>query len=73
MARNKRLTCRKMIEHQLEAFSCVCQEHLRMGPSRVNLTGDTMHYKAQSIIVDYLLRHKEVPQAIFRKAFVERL
>jgi hypothetical protein len=73
MAHDKHLTSRKMIEHQLESFSLVWQEHLRMWFGRVNLSSGAMHYKAQSIIADYLLHHKAVSQAIFRKTFAEKL
>ena len=40
------------------------QEELRIGPGRVNLTGDAMYDETQSIIADYLLRYKGVPLAI---------
>jgi type I restriction enzyme R subunit len=40
------------------------QEQLRIGPGRVNITGDAMYDETQSIISDYLLRYKSVPLAI---------
>lgn len=64
MARNERLTCKELIEPQLTAHGWAWQEQLRIGPGRVNLTGETMYDETQSIIADYLLRFKGVPLAI---------
>ncbi|ENB7450583.1 TPA: DEAD/DEAH box helicase family protein [Pseudomonas aeruginosa] len=64
MARNERLTCKELIEPQLAALGWSWQEQLRIGPGRVNLTGDSMYDETQSIIADYLLRFKGVPLAI---------
>lgn len=64
MARNERLTCKELIEPRLAALGWSWQEQLRIGPGRVNLTGDAMYDEAQSIIADYLLRFKGVPLAI---------
>lgn len=64
MARNERLTCKELIEPSLAALGWSWQEQLRIGPGRVNLTGETMYDEAQSIIADYLLRYKGVPLAI---------
>lgn len=64
MARNERLTCKELIEPQLAALGWSWQEQLRIGPGRVNLTGDAMYDETQSIIADYLLRFKGVPLAI---------
>lgn len=64
MARNERLTCKELIEPRLAVLGWAWQEQLRIGPGRVNLTGDAMYDETQSIIADYLLRYKGVPLAI---------
>lgn len=64
MARNERLTCKELIEPRLSALGWTWQEQLRIGPGRVNLTGDAMYDETQSIIADYLLRYRGVPLAI---------
>lgn len=64
MARNERLTCKELIEPRLAVLGWAWQEQLRIGPGRVNLTGDSMYDETQSIIADYLLRYKGVPLAI---------
>lgn len=64
MARNERLTCKELIEPLLAGRGWSWQEQLRIGPGRVNLTGDAMYDESQSIIADYLLRYKGVPLAI---------
>jgi type I restriction enzyme R subunit len=64
MARNERLTCKELIEPHLAVLGWSWQEQLRIGPGRVNLTGDAMYDETQSIIADYLLRYKGVPLAI---------
>lgn len=64
MARNERLTCKELIEPRLAALGWAWQEQLRIGPGRVNLTGDDMYDESQSIIADYLLRYRGVPLAI---------
>ena len=64
MSRNERQTCKELIEPRLAALGWSWQEQLRIGPGRVNLTGDAMYDDAQSIIADYLLRYKGVPLAI---------
>jgi type I restriction enzyme R subunit len=64
MSRNERQTCKDLIEPSLAALGWSWQEQLRIGPGRVNLTGDAMYDETQSIIADYLLRFKGVPLAI---------
>jgi type I restriction enzyme, R subunit len=64
MARNEKLTCKELIEPKLTGLGWDLQEQLRIGPGRVNLTGDAMYDETQSIIADYLLRYKGVPLAI---------
>jgi len=63
MARNERLTCKEIIEPSLERAGWSWQEQLRIGPGRVNLTGETMYDETQAIIVDYVLRYRSVPLA----------
>ena len=64
MARNERSTCKDLIEPKLTILGWELQEQLRIGPGRVNITGDAMYDEAQSIIADYLLRYKGMPLAI---------
>jgi type I restriction enzyme R subunit len=64
MARNERLTCKELIEPALAAAGWNWQEQLRIGPGRVNLTGDSMYDEMQAIITDYLLRHRNLPLAV---------
>ena len=64
MARNERLTCKELIEPALSAAGWTWQEQLRIGPGKVNLTGDTMYDETQSIIADYLLRYRSLPLLI---------
>jgi type I restriction enzyme R subunit len=64
MARNERQTCKELIEPTLASLGWSWQEQLRIGPGRVNITGDAMYDETQSIIADYLLRYKSVPLAI---------
>jgi type I restriction enzyme R subunit len=64
MARNEKSTCKELIEPRLTGLGWDLQEQLRIGPGRVNLTGDAMYDETQSIIADYLLRYKGVPLAI---------
>lgn len=64
MARNERMTCKELIEPRLAELGWAWQEQLRIGPGRVNLTGDAMYDETQSIIADYLLRYRGVPLAI---------
>jgi len=40
MARNERLTCSELIEPALKLAGWAWDEQLRIGPGRVNLTGD---------------------------------
>lgn len=64
MSRNERQTGKDLIEPRLAALGWSWQEQLRIGPGRVNLTGDAMYDETQSIIADYLLRFRGVPLAI---------
>jgi type I restriction enzyme, R subunit len=64
MALNERQTCKELIEPRLASLGWSWQEQLRIGPGRVNITGDAMYDETQSIIADYLLRYKSVPLAI---------
>lgn len=64
MARNERLTCKDLIEPPLAELGWSWKEQMRIGPGRVNLSGDAMYDETQSIIADYQLRVKGVPLAI---------
>src|ERR1700730_4227180 len=73
MARKERLPCKELVEPRLAALGWSWREQLRIGPGRVNLTGDAMYDETQSIIADYLLRYKGVPLAVLEaKAESER-
>jgi type I restriction enzyme, R subunit len=65
--RNEHLTCKEVIEPTLKALGWEWEEQLRIGPGRVNLSGDSsesMYDASQSIIADYLLRFNGIPVAI---------
>jgi len=64
MARNERATCKELIEPALARVGWDWESFLRIGPGRVNLTGDTMYDETQAIVADYLLRYRGVPLAI---------
>ena len=64
MPRNERETCRELIEPALSTAGWEFVRQLRIGPGRVNLTGDNMYDPSQAIIADYLLRFRGVPLAI---------
>ena len=66
-ARNERTTCKELIEPALTRAGWDWEEQLRIGPGRVNLTGDStesMYDETQAIIADYLLRYRSIPLAI---------
>ena len=59
MERNERVTCKDLIEPALARVGWDWEVQLRIGPGRVNLTGDSpesMYDETQAIIADYLLR-----------------
>ena len=65
--RNERITCKDLIEPALTQGGWDWEKQLRIGPGRVNLTGDSpesMYDESQSIIADYLLRYRGIPLAI---------
>lgn len=67
MARNEHNTCKDLIEPALATIGWDWDKQLRIGPGRVNLTGDSaesMYDETQEIIADYLLRYHGVPLAI---------
>ena len=67
MERNERATCKELIEPALARAGWDWEEQLRIGPGRVNLTGDSpesMYDETQAIIADYLLRPRGIPLAI---------
>lgn len=64
MPRNERETCRELIEPALRQAGWDYDEQLRIGPGRVNLSGENMYDPSQAIVADYLLRYRGVPLAI---------
>jgi len=64
MARNERTTCKELIEPALSQVGWEWQEQLRIGPGRVNITGESMYDETQEIIADYLLFYRGMPLAI---------
>ena len=65
--RNEHTTCKELIEPALGHVGWDWEEQLRIGPGRVNLTGDSpdsMYDETQAIIADYLLRYRGIPLAI---------
>lgn len=67
MARNERTTCKELIEPALARAGWDWEEQLRIGPGRVNLTGDSpdsMYDETQAIIADYILRYRGIPLAL---------
>ena len=67
MPRNERATCKELIEPALAQLGWDWEEQLRIGPGRVNLTGDSpdsMYDETQQIVADYLLRYRGIPLAI---------
>lgn len=64
MSRNERTTCKELIEPALTNAGWTWDEQLRIGPGRVNLTGESMYDDSQAIVADYLLRHRGIPLAI---------
>ena len=64
MPRNERTTCREVIEPLLSGAGWDWDEQLRIGPGRVNITGDSMYDESQAIVADYLLRYRGIPLAI---------
>lgn len=64
MAQNERETCRELIEPALAQAGWDWEGQLRIGPGRVNITGETMYDETQAIIADYLLRYRGIPLAV---------
>ena len=67
MPLNEKETCKQLIEPKLEPLGWEFERELRIGPGRVNFSGDnadSMHDPTQAIIADYLLRYRGVPLAI---------
>lgn len=64
---NEKETCRQLVEPPLELLGWDLESQLRIGPGRVNFSGDnadSMYEPSQAIIADYLLRYRGVPLAI---------
>ncbi|MAX38584.1 DEAD/DEAH box helicase family protein [Gimesia sp.] len=67
MPLNEKETCKQLIEPKLELLGWDVEGQLRIGPGRVNFSGDSadsMYDPTQAIIADYLLRYRGVPLAI---------
>jgi type I restriction enzyme R subunit len=64
MPRNETQTCRELIEPVLESAGWQFVRELRIGPGRVNITGEAMYDESQAIIADYQLRHRGIPLVI---------
>ena len=64
MARNERTTCKELIEPALTQAGWEWKEQLRIGPGRVNITGESMYDETQEIIADYLLLYRGIPLTI---------
>ena len=64
MPLNENATCEQYIEPALEVAGWDIERQLRIGPGRVNITGDSMYDESQAIVADYLLRYRGVPLGI---------
>ena len=67
MPLNERETCKQLIEPKLTPLGWEFERELRIGPGRVNFSGDdadSMYDPTQAIVADYLLRYRGVPLAI---------
>lgn len=67
MPLNEKDTCKQLIEPKLEASGWEFEGQLRIGPGRVNFSGDSadsMYDPTQAIVADYLLRYRGVPLAV---------
>jgi type I restriction enzyme R subunit len=64
MPLNEAATCQQLIEPALTNAGWDFEPQLRIGPGRVNITGDSMYDESQAIVADYLLRYRGIPLAI---------
>ena len=64
MPRNENQTCQELIESALAAVGWQFERQLRIGPGRVNISGEAMYDASQAIIADYLLRYRGISLAI---------
>jgi type I restriction enzyme R subunit len=64
MPRNEIQTCKELIEPALDAVGWGFEAQLKIGPGRVNLTGDAMYDAMQALVADYLLRFYGIPLAV---------
>jgi type I restriction enzyme R subunit len=64
MSRNETQTCRELIEPALEGAGWQIVRELRIGPGRVNITGEAMYDESQAIIADYQLGYRGIPLVI---------
>ena len=64
MSRNEIQTCKELIEPALDAVGWGFEAQLKIGPGRVNLTGESMYDTMQALVADYLLRFQGIPLAV---------
>lgn len=64
MSRNEETTRRELIEPALHAKGWAFDRELKIGPGRVNLSGEHMYDASQEIRADYLLRLWSMPLAV---------
>lgn len=64
MSRNETATCKELVEPALNQVGWEWEAQLRIGPGRVNITGESMYDESQAIIADYILRYRGIPLAI---------
>ena len=61
---NERAICQELIEPALSAAGWGWRREVRIGPGRVNISGENMYDPSQEIVADYLLTHHGVPLAV---------
>src|SRR5206468_11166578 len=61
---NESETCRQLIEPALQAAGWAWDRHLRLGPGRVNISGGSMYDSNQELVLDHLLRFRQIPLAV---------
>ncbi len=62
--RNERLTCKEVIEPDLQKAGWQWDSQVTIGPGRVNIAGESMYDETQRIIADYILRFGHIPLAV---------
>lgn len=61
---NEREICRELIEPALSTAGWEWKEQVRIGPGRVNISGENMYDPSQEIVADYLLTYCGAPLAV---------